>query len=116
MKNLTTTNQDIYIKVNQIYPLGAIFQKVKKEDILFIKSDKDYVLIRGNDFMYRIHSTLHEVIKKINYKYLVQSHKSYAVNINQIDFILDKKIKISKYEIRIGRKYRQNLLKQLLIL
>jgi DNA-binding LytR/AlgR family response regulator len=116
MTELDSMSSTVYIKDIQKSPSRRVFQKLKKEEILFLKSHKDYVAIVGNDFIYKVHSPLYKLIEKLNYKSLLQTHKSYAVNINKIDYISNNIITINDFEVLIGNTHKKSLLDRLLIL
>jgi len=81
------------------------FDKVLVEDIYFIESQKNYLIIHTNDLIYKHRATLKEFIELLPNTNFVKVHRAFLVNINKIISIdkanniivvLDKNIPISK--------------------
>ena len=96
----------IYIKV------GSKFHKINTEDITYIESVKDYVIIhrRGKDKLsakYKI-SDLEEDLKG---KDFLRIHRSFIVNLKNITAFTQQDVEIGAVELPIGNSYKEYVFK-----
>lgn len=96
----------LFIKKNNF------FIKVKQKDILWIKSDRIYLEIQTTREKLTIRSSFKNFQTKLE-PYFFRTHKSYIVNLLQIDAISTLHVVIAGEEVPIGRNYREELLKKL---
>jgi DNA-binding LytR/AlgR family response regulator len=105
----------------------AINAGVKKENTVFIKSDKglkkfeinDILWMEAYDYYSFIHTrnekilatiTLKEVEQKLNNDIFVRIHRKYTININHIERIVGNQVEIGGNLIPIGRANREEFL------
>ncbi|WP_026996192.1 LytR/AlgR family response regulator transcription factor [Flectobacillus major] len=98
---------DNHIFIKQSYQ----FTKVRLSDILFLESDNNYVHIITTNKKFTLRLTLNGVLERINYDKLVRTHRSFAINIEQIDSFNDHEVLLGKYTIPLGRNYKDDFLK-----
>jgi DNA-binding LytR/AlgR family response regulator len=106
-KSNSTTNDSIFIKQKNSY------NKVKFDEVLFIKSDHIYIEIHctaGKKLIVR--TSLNEINEKLNDDF-IRIQRGYIVNSNYITKIDQSSIQISDYKIPIGKKYRENVFKSM---
>ncbi len=90
------------------------FEKVKIQDIQWIKSDGNYLEVYcDGERKFLIRSTFSELFQNIQIKSFIQVHKSYAVNFDKIDAINVIEIRIGKNKIPISKTYRQDIQKRI---
>jgi len=85
---------------------GKEFVKILFDDILFLKSDNVYVelhLKNGNRTITR--STLSKIFNYLDNDFL-QIHRSYIINVNQVNRVGTNKVIVGKTEIPVGNKYK----------
>lgn len=90
---------------------GNLFYKVKINDILFIKSEGNYLEIyvqNGNKHLIR--STINNFIQFLSQFTFFQCHKSYIINLEYIDIISYTFVKIKEHEIPLSRSKKDDLL------
>lgn len=92
-----------------------LFQKVKFEDILFLKSEHVYVNLVTANKEYLVRGSLSKFIERIP-NYFFKIHRSYIVNINAIEAISFMNLKIGKHELPFGKGYRAELMNKIDIL
>ncbi|TKC10299.1 response regulator transcription factor [Pedobacter polaris] len=101
----STTNQFIYIKT------GGKFHKLYIDDILYVESLKDYVLIHCKNqkinAKYKI-SDIEIELKTFNF---LRIHRSYIVNQQKITAFTINDIEIGSQEIPIGTNYKEYVFK-----
>lgn len=105
---------------NQIF-INVIKDKYKSDiirididNILFIKSEKDYCYIYTSKDIYKCHFKLKKLIKHLSDNFM-QCHKQFIININKIDKIsvVNRKIYISANIIPIGRLLGNTILEKI---
>ena len=91
---------------------GTSFVKLKHQDILYIKSDANYVSIITTQKKHLIRKTLKEFGATLPSEQFLQVHKSYIINISCIDSLHSDHVIIRKQEVPIGREFKESLLKK----
>lgn len=99
----------IYVKSN--YQL----KKVKLNDILYLNSDGNYCMIQTHNKKYVMKISLTKIKAYLPEERFVQIHKSYLVQLSQIDSVdtSQNKVVIDDSELPLGRKYKKELLERL---
>jgi DNA-binding LytR/AlgR family response regulator len=95
-----------YIFIKQNYR----FVKFKLSEILFAEADNNYVNIHTHGQKFALRLSLADLIDRLQFSRLVRVHRSYAVNIDEINSFDEQVIRIDKHEIPIGRNHRQEFL------
>ena len=90
--------------------------KLKKDDILFLESMRDYVKFVTAGKSYVTYSTLKNMEEKLIGQTFLKVHRSYIVNITKIDDIRGNTIYLLGNQIPIGKGHREELATRLNIL
>lgn len=90
-------------------------QKLKIDAIEYVEAKGDFVLVHTKTNKHIVNSSLQDILKKLGQSF-IQNHKSYIVNITNIDAINGNSLKINAKIIPIGRLYKQALLTSLKII
>jgi DNA-binding LytR/AlgR family response regulator len=90
--------------------------KLKKDDILFLESMRDYVKFVTPVKSYITYSTLKNMEEKLVGQSFLKVHRSYIVNINKIDDIRGNTIYLLGNQIPIGKGHKEGLEARLNIL
>lgn len=98
-------NDHIFVKNNYV------FVKIKLNDLLYIEADNNYVSLITSDKKFLVRLSLGQLLDKIHYKALVRVHRSFAVNINNIQSFNDQEVEINGQQIPIGRNYKEEFLR-----
>jgi len=88
------------------------YLKVDDEDILWIKADGSYSCIHfkdGNKMMVSINLT--NIIKDLPPEKFMRIHRSYIVNIRNVESFTGNCVKMNGQYIPIGREYRSDFFK-----
>jgi two-component system, response regulator PdtaR len=86
------------------------FVKLNIQDILYLEVDSKYVTVVTLTKKYLLKDSLSNVLEKIAFSKLVRVHRSFVVNIAQIDEFSDTEILIRKKSFPIGRSYKETFL------
>jgi len=93
---------------------GKEYEKINLDDILYIKSDNVYVEVHlKNQSRIVTRNTLSKFILELNHDFF-RVHRSFIVNINNVDKTTKSTITIDSIEIPIGFKYKEQFLKRFL--
>lgn len=89
-----------------------IYIKVEIEDILFIESDKNYLIINHLNDTYRYRSTISDFINKLPSKF-IKTHKGFIVNTSKVTGFTTSEIIINDFKIPISKTFKDMVLKKL---
>jgi DNA-binding LytR/AlgR family response regulator len=108
--NLPADTEFLFIKADDK------LTKVRKDDILFLESMRDYVKFVTLSKNYVTYSTLKNMEEKLNGATFLKVHRSYIVNLSKIDDIRGNTIYILGNQIPIGKGHKEDLEARLNIL
>lgn len=116
---LTAINKVISSEEDSIVKEGFLILKENKslhkvhlKDILYIEAYGDYVKIHTIHKTIITHSTFSSFIDNLP-SYFLRTHKSFCINLHQLDQLNGNQIQINEYKIPIGQTYKQSVLKAL---
>ncbi|MCW1146603.1 LytR/AlgR family response regulator transcription factor [Flavobacterium lacisediminis] len=93
-------------KVNYVIVKNGFDEvKVNFEDILFLKSDKNYVDIQLTNKTITIRNTLDNFYKELDADLFCRVHRSYVVNKSKVTQKKSSSIKINEFEMPISRNF-----------
>ncbi len=109
---LDEISDNIYIRTR-----GKL-EKICKKDILYVESDKKYCTIITTQKKYVIRTALKSIDSQLKDKNFIRVHRSFLINQEYIQYIdtQNLNIEIGAKKIAIGRRYQEELFKQLMIL
>lgn len=87
--------------------------KIIIKDILYMEADRNYCRIHAKGKVYLLVSTLKDIEKKLPVEHFIRVHRSYIVNLSQIDEVANKFILINRKIIPLGKTSRRRLLNRL---
>ena len=86
-------------------------EKVLFEDILYMKADGAYTLIKTADKEYVFSQNMKKVEAKISHKNLRRIHRSFIVNISKVDRLTHGYLYLGNDKVPVSRTYREELLR-----
>ena len=108
------------IKENNYFLKDSIFIrkdylliKIRFDELKWIKSEGNYLELYCKDKNHLIRSSLKDFVHKLPETQFLQIHKSYSVNIDFIQAIDHKYIRIEEHKIPIGRAFMEDVMKAL---
>lgn len=87
--------------------------KVHIKDILYIEAERNYCRIYSKGKEYLLVMTLKDMDEKLPSKHFLRVHRSFIVNLSQIDEIATSHIVIAKKAIPVSKSLKEELLKRL---
>ncbi len=94
----------------------SVIYKVPITDVQWIEAMGDYVTVHTKDKKYILHSTLRTIESKLPSDKFARVHRSYIVQLENINTVEDTSIYIGENLIPLGSLYKSNFLKRLGIL
>ena len=89
------------------------FVKIRYDEICWIEALNNYVMIKTEKQSLISHSTIKDMLRRLPISDFVRVHRSYIVNVSQIDYFDTNSLTIKKKKIPIGRKYKTILQTQI---
>jgi DNA-binding LytR/AlgR family response regulator len=87
------------------------FNKFSIDELLYAESDNNYIKLVTTNKKIALRVSLQYIADKFNHPALVRVHRSFIVNIKNIDSFNEEEIVIGPYQIPIGRNYKDDFLK-----
>ena len=84
--------------------------KIKFSNILYLKGDGNYTTLITRDKSFSLRNILKEFEELLPDNLFLRIHKSFIVNINEINTISPKEVTVSTEKVPVGRTYYQNLI------
>lgn len=101
---------DLYINIDRR------LIKLKFQDIMLIEAKGDYIEIKTETKVHRVHSTLKKIHEKLPESLFMQIHRSFIINCTKIIDIQDNTVLIDRNVIPISRSNRPFLMERLNLL
>jgi DNA-binding LytR/AlgR family response regulator len=83
--------------------------KVVLDDILYLESLKDYVMIYTKDQKIMTKNTLSYFEESLSEELFLRIHRSYIISISKINSVTKTSIEIGKRELPIGKQYKNSV-------
>jgi len=89
----------------------SVFTKVQFMDILFVKSDGNYIELHTSDYKkYILRKSIKAFTDSTGSNLFFQTNRSYAVNVKKVDGVGRNFVNIGDQEIPLGKEQRQKLI------
>lgn len=88
------------------------FEKIKQKDILWVEAEDTYARIRTQEKPYLVSFTLKAVSERLTYPDLIRVHRSFIVNVQQVQAIEDNMLIIGEKLIPVSKSYREEVMKR----
>lgn len=92
------------------------FVKLSLNEVLFVKSDNNYLEIHTSNKTHVVRSTLKDFGVILPPHKFVQVHRSYIINVDKVDRILANQVDIGIHEIAISTKYKDHLMQRIVLM
>lgn len=87
--------------------------KVDIKDILYIEAERNYCRIYSKEKEYLLVMTLKDMDEKLPQRHFIRVHRSFIVNLSQIDEVATSHIVIARKAIPVSKSLKEELLKRL---
>jgi DNA-binding LytR/AlgR family response regulator len=87
--------------------------KVGIKDILYVEAERNYCRIYSTNKEYLLVMTLKDMDEKLPQKHFIRVHRSFIVNLSQIDEVATSHIVIARKAIPVSKALKEELLKRL---
>lgn len=89
-------------------------KKILLKDILFLESLENYVVIYTPTSKDIVYSTLKQILESLPEEKFLQTHRSYIINIDQVNAIEGNLLNINSHKIPVARNFRDKILNLIL--
>lgn len=87
--------------------------KVDIKDVLYIEAERNYCRIYSKDKEYLLVMTLKDMDEKLPQRHFIRVHRSFIVNLSQIDEVATSHIVIARKAIPVSKTLKEELLNRL---
>ncbi len=112
-KRLLINERQEPVDENIILRDGRKHHVVKKSELIYVKSDRDYLEYHLTNRLIVAIGTLRKEEERLKEKGFLRVHHSYLVNLSAMKHFTPKSINVGEVEIPIGRAYKAAVLKQI---
>lgn len=88
---------------------GEYNTQLPVDEINYIESDGNYLLLHTDKKIYKTRSTIKKIIEELSENVFVQTHRAYIVNKNKIDKFSSKNIIIGESVIPVSDNFLENV-------
>jgi len=92
---------------------GQKIHRVSVDNLLFVKSEGNYVIFVDAQKKVMAHMTMAEVLARLPVDRFARIHRSYIAAIDHIDTIEANRVRVHDVYLPIGRKFRQDFLQKM---
>lgn len=86
-----------------------MFVKLRIEDIIYIKSDKNYLEVHLRKNRRLVRGKLSQFLQRLPENRFMQIHRSYAINVKEIESFGGGYVEVAGQELPLGNQYRDEL-------
>lgn len=90
--------------------------KLFLKDILYLEAERNYCRIHPIEKEYLLSSPLKSIEEKIETSYLMRVHRSYVINLTQINEVAENHLVIRKKAIPVSKSYKEDFLRRIRLL
>lgn len=109
--NLETEHQEKLLIKDAIFVRhDGNLVKVKYDDILWLKGDGNYTTLVARHFVFSVRNILKDFETALPSDRFMRIHKSYIVQVSEINAINNREIKVATDLVPVGRTYYHDLL------
>ncbi|WP_194776779.1 LytR/AlgR family response regulator transcription factor [Pararhodonellum marinum] len=115
-KSHEENQEDFVLKDSMFIRTNGMLVKLKLDEIIYFEADANYTQVHTKSKKYVIRSILKELEGKLDANRFVRIHKSFLINLEEIDSIQSESVQIAGKEIPISRNQYSWLLHQIRML
>ena len=84
--------------------------KVLLRDVLYLEADDVHTTVVTSAKKYVIRQAMSAILERLQYSRFARVHRSFAVNLDQIDSFSDSEVMVSGHSLPLGRSYKSDFL------
>lgn len=107
------TQEESYILSDRIFVRhNNRMVKLFLKDILYVEAERSYCRIFTRETEYLLSIPLKDLAEKLNAEHFMRVHRSFIINLLQIDEVAESHTVIAKKAIPLGKSYREEFLQR----
>ena len=87
--------------------------KIIIKDIQYVEAERNYSRIYCCDKSFLLVVTLKDLDKKLPQEHFMRIHRSYVINLSQVDEVANSHVVIAKKAVPLSKAYRKNFMERL---
>ncbi|MEM9887200.1 MAG: LytTR family DNA-binding domain-containing protein [Bacteroidota bacterium] len=87
--------------------------KLFLKDILYVEAERSYCRIHSPTNEYLLSIPLKELAEKLQPNHFMRVHRSFVINLQQIDEVAESHVVIKKKAVPLGKSYREEFLQRI---
>lgn len=91
---------------------NEVYTKINFDTILFIESDKNYLILNCEDESYRYRSTITD-FENLMPNYFIKTHKRFIINCQKVKEFSTNLILINDFKIPISKTFKELVINKL---
>ncbi|MEN0049502.1 MAG: response regulator [Bacteroidota bacterium] len=117
-KGITITSEqaqeDSYILSDRIFVRSNNkMVKLFLKDILYVEAERSYCRIHSKDSEYLLSIPLKDLYEKLQPDHFMRVHRSFVINLKQVDEVAESHVVISRKVVPLGKSYREEFLQRI---
>ncbi|MEL6717333.1 MAG: response regulator [Bacteroidota bacterium] len=117
-KGITITNEqeqeDSYILSDRIFVRSNNkMVKLFLKDILYVEAERSYCRIYSKENEYLLSIPLKDLYEKLQPDHFMRVHRSFVINLKQVDEVAEGHVVISRKVVPLGKSYREEFLQRI---
>ncbi|MEN0047205.1 MAG: response regulator [Bacteroidota bacterium] len=109
-----TTHEDSYLLSDRIFVRhNNKMVKLFLKDILYVEAERSYCRIFSRESEYLLSIPLKDLADKLQAEQFMRVHRSFLINLQQVDEVAESHLVIKKKAVPLGRSYREEFLQRI---
>jgi two-component system, response regulator PdtaR len=110
-----TVNRDTILKIDDYIFIkqGFQFVKINLTDILILEAEDNYTYFVTTGKRYILRLSLSAALERLQFPRMVRVHRSFAVNVRQVDTFDEQTVTLNGHTVPLGKNYKEDFLRSL---
>ncbi|MEM8524794.1 MAG: response regulator [Bacteroidota bacterium] len=109
-----TTQEDSYLLSDRIFVRhNNKMVKLFLKDILYVEAERSYCRIFSRESEYLLSIPLKDLVEKLQAEQFMRVHRSFLINLQQVDEVAESHVVIKKKAVPLGKSYREEFLQRI---
>lgn len=112
-ENIETLRRFVEKQTHVFVKCDGKLVRIQLSDLLFVEALADYVIFNTKRGKYIVHYTMKGIEKRLPTTSLARVHRSYIVNVDNVDYLEETTLVIADKNVPVGASYKDKFMKKL---
>ncbi|WP_416865192.1 MAG: LytR/AlgR family response regulator transcription factor [Imperialibacter sp.] len=112
-ENIETLRRFVEKQTHVFVKCDGRLVRIQLSDLLFVEALADYVIFNTKKGKYIVHYTMKGIEKRLPTTSFARVHRSYIINIDNVDHLEESNIMIGDKSVPVGASYKEKFIKKL---